>query len=72
MLQNYQHLMSCLNCMYFQDIKLRGVNIGGLVCAMVTFQRSDQPFALAALGTDTWDRHDSLLLPSNKRLKMNV
>lgn len=39
---------------------MRGVNIGGSVCAIVTFRRSNIPFKEFEPGSDTWDKNNNL------------
>ena len=42
--QTYEQLLSCLDSVYFTDIKVRGINVGGYVCALITAKRSGAEF----------------------------
>ena len=44
LVQSHQHLVACLDSVYFSDIKVVGVNIGGYICSIVTAQRSKVEF----------------------------
>ena len=45
LLQSHQQFMTCLDSRYFHGMKIRGVNIGGCVCCIVTADRTDVSFA---------------------------
>jgi hypothetical protein len=57
LLQAHQHLVSVLDSIYFCDTFVRGVNVGGFVCSLVTANRSPLVFVEPKKGTDTWDKH---------------
>lgn len=44
LVQSHQHLAACLDSVYFRDIAVRGVNIGGYICSVVTANRTDRVF----------------------------
>lgn len=44
LVQSHQHLVSCLDSVYFTDVRIRGVNVGGYICSVVTARRTEQVF----------------------------
>lgn len=44
LVQSHQHLVSCLDSVYFSQITITGVNIGGYICSIVTAQRTERLF----------------------------
>ena len=44
LIQSHQHLISCLDSVYFTDTRTIGVNIGGFVCSVVVAQRTERVF----------------------------
>ena len=59
LIQSYQHLLACLDSVYFscQETSVRGVNIGGYVCVIITAVRSSVEFRQPLPRSDTWDTH---------------
>lgn len=44
LVQSHQHLAACLDSVYFSDITVIGVNIGGYICSVVTANRTSRVY----------------------------
>jgi len=44
LVQSHQHLAACLDSVYFSNITVMGVNIGGYICSVVTANRTSRVF----------------------------
>jgi hypothetical protein len=47
LLQSHQQLVSCLDSVYFKNIEVRPVNVGGYACSLVVAYRSEVIFVRA-------------------------
>jgi hypothetical protein len=44
LVQTHQNLLVSLDSVYFTEVAVRGVNIGGYVCSVVTARRTERVF----------------------------
>jgi len=56
LIQSHQHLVAVLDSQYFCDVAVRGANIGGFICSVVTAKRTGVLWREPVRGTDTWDK----------------
>ena len=61
LVQSHQHLAACLDSVYFNDIKVVGVNIGGYICSVVTANRTSRVF-VPTFSTPMEDQHIDLTI----------
>lgn len=71
LVQNGQHMRSCLDSKYFISVKKRNINIGGSVFSLITFQRSCIEFEQPKIGTDTWDKYEDFVCKRKTDCSLN-
>jgi hypothetical protein len=44
LVQSHQNLVCCLDSVYFTDMHVRGINVGGYICSVVTARRTGRVY----------------------------